>query len=51
MLNIYFNVVIAEFVPLIQTKQPELSPHIDSHQWHVEITQTRFDPTEMPKRF
>lgn len=46
MLNIYFNMVNAEFKPLIQTKQPELSP-----QWHVKITLIRFDPTEMPKRF
>lgn len=52
MLNIYIITVIAEFMPLIQSKQPELSPHIDSHQWHVEITETWFDPTEiMPKRF
>lgn len=28
MLNIYFNTVIAEFMPLIQTKPPELSPRI-----------------------
>lgn len=39
MLSIYFDKVLTESLPLIQTKQPWFSPHIDSHQWHGAITQ------------
>lgn len=52
MLNICFDKVLTESLPLIQTKQPGFSPHIDSHQWHGAITQIWFDPTDMmSKRF